>query len=109
MIGVVAAAVLAMLSVGSWRQARYWRSDQALWEHAVACDPTNVTALRNLGMALEQNKNDQAAAAQYRRVLEMGENEQRIYRTIWINAHNGLGNIANRKGDVAGSPPLLRI
>jgi len=96
--GISSALILVVLMACSWRQMDFWRNDRALWEHALACDPKNVKAHFMLGLVLEET-DETSAAAQYRQALEMGPNEQNIYLWFRTQAHNGLGNIADRKGD----------
>ncbi len=92
--------MLVALMACTWRQTGYWQDDKTLWEHALACDPKNVTALASLGNSLVDT-DESAAAAQYRQALELGPNERNIYNILRAKAHNLLGNIAARKGDFA--------
>ena len=96
------ALVLTALVAGSWRQTGYWRDDKTLWEHAVACDQKNVTAHRNLAVALEE-AHENGAEAQFRLAVELGPNERNIYNTVRATAYNSLGNIAKKKGDLASA------
>ena len=98
--GVGSAVILAALMACTWRQTGFWQDSITLWERALACDPKNPSAHYFLGTAFE-GKDDAAAAAQYRQTLEMGPNERRIYDVVRAQAHNGLGNIAVRRGDRA--------
>jgi tetratricopeptide (TPR) repeat protein len=53
--GLVSASCLAVLlafAAGSWAQSRHWRSNIALFGHAVALSPDNWIALNSLGNAL---------------------------------------------------------
>ena len=59
----------------------------------------NATAHFSLGAALEK-KDDRAAAAQFRRALETGPKDRRVYDTVRVQAHCGLGSIALREGDI---------
>ena len=52
--------------------------------------------------ALEE-KDEKGAVAQYRQALELGTNERNIYNGIRAQAHNALGAIAARKGDIASA------
>ena len=38
------------------------------------------------------------AAAHYRQALEIVSNERNVHDVAWAKAHNGLGNIASRRG-----------
>ena len=71
------------------------------------CGNTHWHAIRKtswhttcLGTALRET-DESGAAAQYRQALELGPNERNIYDVDPGKAHNGLGDIAARKGDVA--------
>jgi tetratricopeptide (TPR) repeat protein len=49
--GVAAMATLAMTFL-SWHEVAHWKNGVALFQHALAADPSNVTARANLGIAL---------------------------------------------------------
>jgi tetratricopeptide (TPR) repeat protein len=49
--GCVAAALLAVLAVDSFHQLGYWRTNLAIWQHAVAIAPNCPEAHENLGFA----------------------------------------------------------
>jgi tetratricopeptide (TPR) repeat protein len=98
--GIGSALALTALSVCTWHQIGYWQNDTALWEHALACDPTNATAHYNLGNVLHFT-DEGAAVAQYQKALEMSPNDRNIHRTIRAMAESCLGDIAARKGDLA--------
>jgi len=48
----LACAVLIVLSVRSWSQARYWQDSQTLFEHAIGENPLNYAAWYYLGRVL---------------------------------------------------------
>jgi len=48
----ITVAVLAILSLLTWRQIGYWSSDYDLWSHTLAVTENNVAADENLGRAL---------------------------------------------------------
>jgi len=100
--GIGSALVLAALTACTWHQLGYWQDSKTLWEHALACDPKNVRAHYILGLAL-RDTDEKAAMAQYRLALAIGPNERNIYKNVRAKAHNGLGDIADRKGDFAGA------
>ncbi|HEX4143917.1 MAG TPA: tetratricopeptide repeat protein [Pirellulales bacterium] len=100
--GIGSAVVLAALMACSWHQVGYWQDDKTLWEHALACDPKNVTAHYSLGIVLAETDTD-GAVAQYEQALQIGPNERNIYRRIRALAHTDLGNIAAQKMDAAGA------
>jgi tetratricopeptide (TPR) repeat protein len=96
------ALLLAALMACTWRQTGFWQDSKTLWEHALACDPKNVTAHYTLGMAL-RDTDERGAVLQFRQALEIGPNERNIYRRIRAKTHSVLASIAARKGDIAGA------
>ena len=52
---VLIGAWLVILAVMSFRQSRIWKDNESLWSYVTSVDPTNYTALNNLGYAHEQN------------------------------------------------------
>lgn len=52
-------------------QVRYWRSDIALFSHAVKVNPDNWMVLNNLGVAFSQKGRTAEAASLFKRVLEI--------------------------------------
>ena len=61
--GCGSALVLAALMACTWRQTGHWQDSKTLWEHALACDPKNVTAHYSLGVTLEEHDEIGAAGA----------------------------------------------
>ncbi|RME73586.1 MAG: glycosyltransferase [Planctomycetota bacterium] len=57
----------ALLAVRTAEQSRIWRSDLALWRHAVAHDPDNAVAARMWGLALLRAGRPAEALAPLRR------------------------------------------
>ena len=56
-----ATAVVLILSLVSWRQARHWENSIALFEHTLRSSPNNTVALANLGEAyLDAGRFDEA-------------------------------------------------
>ena len=98
LLAVGTATMLAALMAGAWRQTGCWRDPAALWQQALACDPTNVLAHYSLGLALQQ-ADPAGAAAQFRQALEMGPDQRRIYIMVRAKAEYELGKLAERKGD----------
>jgi protein O-mannosyl-transferase len=76
----LAVAVLAVLSVLTWRQVGVWRDSGALWRHALAHAPSAL-AHNNLG-AFRAGEGDFAGAAEeYRRALGVKPD----YADAWSN------------------------
>jgi Flp pilus assembly protein TadD len=70
-VGSVAVAVitLATLAALTWRQSGYWRDSATLWTRAIEVDPHNDVALYNLGSALAEAGQRDAAIARYDQAL----------------------------------------
>ena len=91
----LAFTVLVLLAVLTWRQARVWVDEAALWHRAVEVSPDSVYALNNLGVIYGRQKDMQralelitrAAANPYYR--EAQENMARL--------HARLGNAEEAK------------
>ncbi len=70
-LAVVSTVLLAGLMVCAWQQTRHWRDSEALWTHALGCNPQNPLAHSNLGNALARRGLVVEAIAQYRTALEI--------------------------------------
>ena len=55
----------------AWKQTAYWRNDEALWEHAIACTSGNYTAHNNLGYVLAAQGRTAEAIEHYQKALEI--------------------------------------
>ena len=66
-----AAAALALLALGAWRQTGHWRDSETLFTRALAVTPGNALAHNNLGVFLSTKGRTDEAIAQYRRALEL--------------------------------------
>lgn len=66
--------LIAVLMACAWRQTSFWRDDESLWEHAIACTAGNYTAHNNLGYVLAAEGRMTEAIKQYQRALELNPN-----------------------------------
>jgi protein O-mannosyl-transferase len=82
-LGVAAAFALAALTVGTVKQASYWRNSESLWVHALACTENNYIAHNNLGLALEAQGNSLEAGRHYEKAIEINPS--------FVEAHNNFG------------------
>src|SRR5437773_2306129 len=89
------AAVLAVLGVLTFRQARVWRDSRALWDHTLALDPTNWTAYTNRGVARQARGDIDGALADYDMALR--------YNPGHAEALNDRGIVRFLRGDVDGA------
>jgi tetratricopeptide (TPR) repeat protein len=79
--GMLVALLLVALSLATWRQAAFWRSDLELWSHTLAVTSNNLIAEDNLGIALlHANRTDEA--------MEHFQNAERIEPTDAISRIN---------------------
>jgi tetratricopeptide (TPR) repeat protein len=76
--GAGAAALIACIAVTSV-QLGYWKNSIALLDHTVRVTRDNYMAHHNLGAALIEQRNFEAATAQFNRALQIRTNEQTLY------------------------------
>ena len=84
--------VIAALSVCTWLQAPYWKSDYTLFLRAVSVTAHNKLAHNNLGVQLEEQGKLDEAIVQYRKALEVDPD--------YADARLGLGNALLAQGKV---------
>ena len=77
-----AAALVGCAALAS-RQVRVWKDSITLYEHAVSAVPDNHAAHQNLGAAVYQLGQAEAAAAHFREVVRI--------RPDWAPGHHSLG------------------
>jgi tetratricopeptide (TPR) repeat protein len=82
--GVASALVLAVLMGCAWRQTCFWRDNETLWTHTLACTSRNGTAHRLLGLALVRRREFDGAIAHQLAAIEIDPYSQL--------AHFGLAN-----------------
>ncbi|HUA39786.1 MAG TPA: tetratricopeptide repeat protein [Candidatus Sulfopaludibacter sp.] len=71
LLATVGVVVIIALSVCTWRQIAYWRDDESLWRHAIACTARNYIAYNNLGYGLAAEGRTAEAIEQYQNALEL--------------------------------------
>ncbi|HTJ00820.1 MAG TPA: tetratricopeptide repeat protein [Dongiaceae bacterium] len=86
----VTAGVLAGCLTLTARQLSYWRDGVTLFTHTVAMTGDNAIARINLGVALEQAGQPQAALAQYKIAEQLDPSR--------VQVHNNLGNLYDAQG-----------
>ena len=89
-LGVAAAIVIAALMACSWRQTSYWRNDESLWGHALACTARNYTAHNYLGYALAAQGRTAEAIEHCQKALEINPD--------YSDANNNLGTVFLNQG-----------
>jgi tetratricopeptide (TPR) repeat protein len=91
-LGGLMTAVLAVLMVCAWKQTAYWKNNETLWTHALACTADNDTAHFNLGNALRQNGRLDDAITHYEKALQIAPH--------YAEAHSNLGMALFQKGSL---------
>jgi Tfp pilus assembly protein PilF len=61
-----ALAIVVLVTLAAW-QTSFWRDDETLWRHALACTPENSEAEFSLAEALDRQGRRDDAVAHYRR------------------------------------------
>jgi protein O-mannosyl-transferase len=74
----------------AWQQVKIWHDSERLWRHAVQVSPNSFTAHYNLGIALAERDQNEAAEQQYRQALEILPQSP--------DANNNLGQLLARRG-----------
>ncbi len=83
-LGGLATCILAALIFFAQAQVAYWRSDEALWSHALECTTGNAVAHNNMAVLLLRKEQPSAAVTHARQAV-----------AIWpdyAKAHYNLGN-----------------
>jgi protein O-mannosyl-transferase len=91
LLGVSLSALIA-LTVCTWKQIGYWRNDESLWGHAIACTAGNYTAHNNLGYILAAKGRNTEAIKQYQQALELNPN--------FSDCANNLGTVYLHQGQL---------
>jgi tetratricopeptide (TPR) repeat protein len=91
-LGGLTAVVIGALMVCAWRQAGYWKNNETLWTHTLACTTRNYVARNNLGLALLQKGKVDEAIAHFQYALKILP----TYGTALCN----LGDAFDKKGRV---------
>jgi tetratricopeptide (TPR) repeat protein len=86
-LGLPALAVLLALSVCSVLQLRYWRSNAALFEHALKVTDRNYVAHNNLGVALQAQGRLDEAIDHYRQAIEINPAFEEAYCNMGVVLH----------------------
>jgi len=71
-------------------QLRYWHDSESLFSHAIAVTKDNAAAHLNLGAALEEENQPEAALGEYQKALQLDSSRHEIY--------NNIGKLLNDEG-----------
>ncbi|HEX4143303.1 MAG TPA: tetratricopeptide repeat protein [Pirellulales bacterium] len=72
LLGACAALAVAVLACCAGVQASYWRDDETLWRHALACTTDNAKAEYSMANVLARQGRRDAAIVYYRRAQQHG-------------------------------------
>jgi tetratricopeptide (TPR) repeat protein len=89
-LGIVAGAVLLILTATTWLQTRYWINSVTLFEHAIAVTPNSEVAYYNLGVALAEEGRTADAIDRYTEALRINPDSVKTYNNLGL-ALEGLG------------------
>jgi tetratricopeptide (TPR) repeat protein len=81
--GLAAAAIVAMFSVLTWRQVKYWQDNETLYGHTLAVTSDNYVIETNLGYALSKSGRRAEGIAHLNEALRV--------QPYFFEAHNSLG------------------
>ena len=91
-----AATVLVIaLAVSAHAQAAHWQNSLALWEHAARVTDDNYIAYENMGQALREQGQLEAARARYEQALRLAPDNAPNLQAVLFN---DLGLVLTREG-----------
>lgn len=96
----LAAAVVLVLGVLTFRHAQIYRGPETLWRDTLARSPNSWMAYNNLGDLLRRQGRLEEAEPMFQRVMEMRQNH--------VEAPLNLGRIAEARGDAAAAERYYR-
>ena len=67
----IAATILAVLSLLTWRQLGYWRTNVELWSHTLEVTRNNLIAEDKLGSALQETGRQEEAMVHFQNALRL--------------------------------------
>ena len=91
-LATLASVIIVALMVCAWKQIAYWRNDESLWEHAIACTSGNYTAHNNLGYLLAAQGRTAEAIEHYQKALKINPD--------CAESDNNLGTVFLNQGQL---------
>ena len=91
-LGGFSAIILSALIYSGHMQATHWRNSESLWTHTLAYTTNNPVAHNNLGAALAERGQVDAAIAHFQKALEIKPDYATVYDSLGI-ALAGRGQI----------------
>jgi tetratricopeptide (TPR) repeat protein len=89
-LSILAIAIICALTAATWHQLGYWRDSITLYRHTLAVTRDNYLILNNLGIAMDEQGNHQAAVELYEEALRAWPRS--------ANAHINLGAVYAHEG-----------
>jgi len=97
-IAAIAAIVVIACAVTARTQAAHWENSVELWSHATRVTPQSYIAHENLGQALRERGQLEAAKASYERALQLAPAHSPFYAAV---IQNSLGMVLMREDKIA--------
>jgi hypothetical protein len=94
-LALLAGAAIIASTVSTWHQLGYWRDSISLFRHALQVTTGNSIAHNNLGNALTQKGEPDAAIREYLEALTINPN--------YFEAHNNLGVALLKNGNMGAA------
>ena len=101
MLGLLAGIVLAASAALTWHQLGFWRDSISLYQHSLQVTSGSYLVHNNLGIALAEKGNLDAAIHEYKEAIRLTPNK--------FDAHGNLGLALLQKGDVDAAVPECRL
>jgi tetratricopeptide (TPR) repeat protein len=89
-LGTLAAILLPVLVVLTWKQVQYWENSITLFKHTLKHTSNNLIIHNNLGFALDKQGRTEEAIEHYIQALRL--------KPDYAEAHNNLGIALDRQG-----------
>jgi len=86
------AAVIALYAASTSQQLSYWQNSETLFRHALKVTTDNDVARNNLGVALLDSGQTNAAMAEFQAAVQLSPDA--------FEAHENIGNILANRGDI---------
>ena len=96
----VAGAIVLACTIAAREQTAHWANSIELWSHAARVTPRSYIAHENLGQALRERGDYDAARSSYERALALAPPRSPGYAAV---IHNSIGMVLTRQGRTAGA------
>jgi tetratricopeptide (TPR) repeat protein len=92
-LAVLSAAILSLLTMGTWKQVDYWQSSLTLFERTLEVTSNNYIMHNEIGNTLKAQGKREEAISHYTKALHINPN--------YAYAHNNLGTALQEQGRLA--------